>query len=185
MTTVFLDTETLGVDRLAPVWEFAAIRIERDGTESAREHFQIRHNPSFWLTKLQAEAPWFAEGYLARYDADVALWEWEAARRVCDIVRDGAVIAGSNPGFDMERLLILMQRNGIGEPGWHYHPLDVPTMAVGWLAACGGVPPRPWKSDAVSRSMYVEPDKYERHTAMGDVLWSRDLYVAVTGGGVW
>lgn len=190
MTTVFLDTETLGLDRMAPIWEFAAIRMEDDGTESAREHFQIRHNPSFWLAKLQAEAPWFAKDYTERYDGDAAVWEWEAARKVRDIVQGGALIAGSNPGFDMERLLILMQRNGIGVPGWHYHPHDIPSMATGWLAARGLLIPRPWKSNALSSAVGINPSAFERHTAMGDVEWTLDLYTAMVGtsnltGGVW
>ena len=50
--TVFLDCETLGLDRIAPIWEFAALRIDDSGTEVAREHFQIRHDPSFWLDSL-------------------------------------------------------------------------------------------------------------------------------------
>lgn len=185
MTTVFLDTETLGLDRMAPIWEFAAIRIEDDGTESDRAHFQIRHRPEPWLSQLRVDAPTFADDYLNRYDADSAVWEWDAARGVARLVEGGAVIAGSNPAFDMERLLILMQRNGISDPGWHYYPLDVPMMALGRLAARGVLPPRPWKSDGLSRAIGVEPGDYDRHTAMGDVLWTRELYERLTGGEVW
>lgn len=32
---VFLDTETLGLDHDAPVWEFAAIRRQASGTETS------------------------------------------------------------------------------------------------------------------------------------------------------
>ena len=109
--------------------------------------------------------------------------EWVAAERVAAIVKDGAIIAGSNPAFDMERLLILMQRNRFGVPGWHYHPCDVPTMALGWLARGDGPLSRPWKSDALSRAVGVDPDDYARHTALGDVLWTRDLYDTIMGGG--
>lgn len=185
MTTVFLDTECLGLDRMAPIWEFAAIRIEDDGTESAREHFQIRHNPGIWLERFEADAPDFAADYRARYDSASALWPWEAARRVHAIVRGGATIAGSNPGFDMERLLILLQRNGYSDPGWHYCPLDVPTLATGWIAGVAETPLRPWKSDKVSQLADVEPADYARHTALGDVEWTLALYRRVTGGDAW
>ncbi|OMC07087.1 hypothetical protein A5734_03690 [Mycolicibacterium fortuitum] len=170
---------------MAPIWEFAAIRIEDDGTESDRAHFQIRHRPEPWLSQLRVDAPRFAHDYLNRYDAASAVWEWDAARGVARLVEGGAVIAGSNPAFDMERLLILMQRNGISDPGWHYHPLDVPTIAVGWLFGRGGEPERPWKSDAMSRAVGVDPIDYARHTAMGDVEWSMAMYRAATGGEVW
>ena len=102
MTTVFLDCETLGLDRHAPIWEFAAIRIEDDGAESAREHFQILHDPNAhginWLATLPE---WFQRDYAARFKASTALTPAEAAHRVSKIVAGQAVIAGSNPGFDM------------------------------------------------------------------------------------
>lgn len=184
-STVFLDTECLGLHRAAPIWEFAALRIEADGSESAREHFQIQHNPNLcgihWPSTLPEQ---FFTDYVDRYDPATALTQREAADRIAAIVDGKATIAGSNPGFDMERLTDLLDEFDI-TPGWHYHPLDVPTMALGWLSAVDEAPPRPWKSDALSRSMYVDPADYERHTALGDVLWTRDLYRAVTGGGVW
>lgn len=185
MTTVFLDTETLGLDRRAPIWEFAGIRIEDDGTESAREHFQIHHQQNRyginWVTTLP---DWFQRDYHARYRYETAIDMSDAAPRIARIV-DGAVIAGSNPGFDMERLGELLGEFGI-EPGWHYHPLDVPTIAVGWLTARNGsTPPRPWKSDQLSRLAGLDPDDYKRHTAMGDVEWCRDLYESLTDGEVW
>lgn len=185
MATVFLDTETLGLDRAAPVWEFAGLRVEDDGQVSMREHFQIRHHAGFWLDKLTEDAPAFAGDYRARYDEETALWEWDAVRRIRLLTTGGPVIAGSNPAFDMERLETLMHRTGFGAPEWHYHPLDVPTLALGWLAARGNLPVRPWKSDEISAACGIEPEDYDRHTAMGDVLWTRDLYAALNTGGVW
>lgn len=178
MTTVFLDTETLGLDRAAPIWEFATIRINDRGLEEAREHFTIRHTAGNWLATLP-EA--FVRDYQTRYDARTALPPWTAAERIAAITAGRPVIAGSNPSFDMERLGDLLYAQQI-EPDWHYHPCDVPTMAIGWLAARGKLIPRPWKSDELSAAVGVDPSKYDRHTAMGDVLWTRDLYVAITGG---
>lgn len=186
MTTVFLDCETLGLDRHAPIWEFAAIRIEDDGVESEREHFQILHDPHAhgidWLATLPE---WFQRDYAARFKASTALTPAEAAHRVSKIVRGGAVIAGSNPGFDMERLTDLLAVFDL-EPEWHYHPCDVPTMAIGWLSSLSGLTPgRPWKSNELSELVGVDPDNYKRHTAMGDVEWCRDLYDSITDGEVW
>ena len=72
------------------------------------------------------------------------------------------------------------------EPEWHYHPCDVPTMAIGWLTGAeGATPTRPWKSDELTRLIGLDPDDYKRHTAMGDCLWTRDLYDSITDGEVW
>lgn len=183
MTTVFLDTETLGLKRRAPIWEFAAVRIESDGTMSQREHFQIQHDPYRdgvdWVESLPDR---FARDYLNRYDEGDAVPASQAAAVIAEIVQNDAVIAGSNPAFDMERLGDLLDRYGI-TPGWHHHPHDVPTMAVGWLAGQGRPMRRPWKSDAVSAACDIDPADYDRHTAMGDVEWTWDLFVRI--GGTW
>lgn len=186
MTTVFLDTETLGLDRRAPIWEFAALRIENDGIESAREHFQIRHQQRRYGLDWAATLPvWFQRDYQARYRFDQAIDMAAAAPRIAKIVAGKAVIAGSNPGFDMERLGDLLAEFDL-EPDWHYHPLDVPGMVPSWLTARDGrTPPRPWKSDGLSRLVGIDPDDYKRHTAMGDVEWCRDLYESITDGETW
>lgn len=191
MTTVFLDCETLGLDRMAPIWEFAAIRIEDDGSESARMHFQIWHDPMAhrvdWLATLPES---FVRDYQQRYGREgIVLSRRDAAFRVAEIVDGRPIIAGSNPSFDMERLGDLLAVYDI-EPGWHYHPHDIPSMASGWLAARGLLIPRPWKSDALSSAVGINPSAFDRHTAMGDVEWTLDLYTAMVGtsnlvGGVW
>jgi hypothetical protein len=42
----------------------------------------------------------------------------------------------------------------------------------------------PWDSEVLSRAVGVDPNAYERHTALGDARWARDIYDAVTGGAV-
>ena len=109
---VFLDTETTGLSLDDDVWEFAAIRREDDGRETAH-------------------------------------------------------------GF---------------EPGWHYHLIDVENLAVGYLAGRGDNPAPdaigrhvslPWDSNALSLAVGVDPDRFARHTAMGDVLWAKAIYDTV------
>ncbi|MCV7208836.1 hypothetical protein [Mycolicibacterium canariasense] len=181
MTTVFLDTETLGTSRRAPIWEFAAVRVDDNGDQVASEHFQIIHDPKLIDPDLPQS---FRDDYARRYNESDAVPPKLAANAIADIVRDDAVIAGSNPAFDMEKIDRLLGRCGI-TPSWHYHPFDVPGNAVGWLAARGQLIPRPWKSDALSRAVGINPADYDRHTAMGDVEWCWDLYIAITGGDHW
>lgn len=176
---VFLDVETLGLDRMAPIWEFAAIRVTAGGEELCRQAFQIRHEAAFWPESLPES---FRRDYEARYDEDSALWTWDAAKRVQAITDGGAEIAGSNASFDLDRLLILLQRAGIGEPNWYHHPLDIPSMARGFLRRSGVVLTPPYRSDAVSMALGVDPADFARHTAMGDVEWCLAQWRLIEGG---
>ncbi|WP_051728002.1 hypothetical protein [Nocardia brasiliensis] len=127
--------------------------------------------------------------------------EAEAARLVEQWTRD-AHIVGAVPNFDTEVLAAMLRRHGLC-PAWHYHLIDVETLAVGWrygLAAhghsslaCMDAPidcdvdsmplTLPWKSDVLSRACGVEPPTdEERHTAMGDAQWAMRLYDQITGG---
>ena len=173
---VFLDTETMGLDPDAPVWEFAALRCRQGSPVETRE-FLIEHVPGDWLADMPEQ---FADDYRDRYVPNLAIPEWKAAANIATIT-DGAVIIGCNPGFDTERLAKLLRRNGI-EPSWHYHPDDIASMAAAYLAAHGQCPPRPWKSDHLSRLIGVDPADYARHTAMGDVLWCQAQYHTIMSG---
>ncbi len=190
---VFLDTETLGLDPCAPIWEFAAIRRVGGSTISVNIH--IDHDPGPWLADYPER---FREDYERRYRRDTALMEAKAAAIIDGITRD-AHIVGAVPNFDTERLAKLLRRNGF-EPGWHYHLIDIENIVVGWLHGVaqqaitsaqewGETPPAglvgrkielPWKSDDLSRAVGVDPDDYARHTAMGDVKWAMAQWDAVT-----
>lgn len=176
---VFVDVETLGLDREAPIWEFAAIRLGPGDTEPSQSPvvLQILHQPDHWLDTLP-EA--FAADYRARHDIQIAIPRAQAAR-IIHAATDGAIIAGSNPSFDTERLGLLLTAHGI-TPGWHYHPLDIPSMIAGQIARSavqsgsdlgGDLGPVTvlWKSDQLSRRIGVDPGGFGRHTALGDVQW--------------
>lgn len=179
----FLDIETLGLARDAPVWEFAAIRIVGSGSPVKhggvvdRVEFLVEHDTSYG-TGLLPES--FAKDYRARYWSEFAWPAMYAAREIHKIT-DGAIVAGSNPSFDCERLELLLKDHGF-HPAWHYHPLDIPSMAVGWHAANGGTGVK-WRSTELSELVGVQPGDYERHTAMGDVKWCLAQWKAMNGAG--
>lgn len=170
----FLDTETLGLDAAAPVWEFAAIRVNRDGTRDEL-HCQILHQPGHWLDTLPEQ---FAADYHARFDMQAAIPPAMAAKEIQRIT-NYAIIAGSNPSFDTERLTALLARFDL-LPGWHYHPLDIPSMVVGWVASLEFGARLEWNSDALSSVAGVPSSDYPRHTAMGDVQWCLGQWQAMT-----
>jgi hypothetical protein len=116
----------------------------------------------------------------------------------------GLHLAGAVVSFDAERLWKLLRANGEC-PMWHYHLIEVEALAAGWVAAqCigqandgksrGTIPVSvdgkiidningrpPWKSDSLSRAVGVEPDDFDRHTALGDARWAKAIYEAVMG----
>ncbi|MCV7175708.1 hypothetical protein H7H98_08110 [Mycolicibacterium sphagni] len=187
-----MDTETLGLDQDAPVWEFAAIRRDSDGIEVAT-HIFIRHEPEPWLSNFPSP---FRDDYLTRYDHDIAFDEHAAAEHIYDFMRDTTIV-GAVPDFDTTRLTPILVRAGLSAVTirerleleaatsrrhplpWHYHCLDVENAALGYLAGKGQRVPRPWTSDDLSTRLGVNPADYTRHTAMGDVQWIRAQHDAM------
>ena len=97
----------------------------------------------------------------------------------------GAHLVGAVVSFDEERLRRLLRANGV-VPRWHYHLVDVEALAAGYLAGSSvidwseiSVPP--WESHELSTAIGVDPDLFDRHTALGDARWAKAIYEAVIG----
>lgn len=182
---VFLDTETLGVHIDAPIWELAAVRrnFAEDGSYKEHElHIFIHHYAPPWLTGPNALPEQFAADYGRRFRAGSAYGKSGAAEVLSSFLAGRPHIVGAVPNFDTERISHQLLRPAHIPDPWHYHLIDVENLAVGYLAARGGLTEPPYKSDDLSRAIGIEPDGFERHTAMGDVLWVRAQYDAVMGG---
>ena len=83
---------------------------------------------------------------------------------------DGATIVGAVPDFDARHLArFLRQHQQAGT--WHYHLVDVETLAAGRLRR-----PPPWNFDSLLAEFGLAYDETERHTALGDARMVRDLY---------
>lgn len=198
---LFLDTETTGLTLDDDIWEFAAIRREKDGIET-EHHLFVEHDPA----KCAKLPDSFREDHYRRFPgADSTgcagrgrgvVTRDHAAGYVEKLTEDRPHIVGAVPNFDTERLSLLLDRRGC-RWGGHYHLIDVENLAIGWLAhqwrgyadspneeaaakARLATSP-PWNSDDISRAVGVEPPTDERHTAMGDARWARALYDAIVG----
>lgn len=191
---VFMDTETTGLSLDDDIWEFAAIRREPDGTETEL-HLFIEHDRE----KCSRLPEPFREDHYDRFRDHRAIARREAAQKIGHFfVRDASVgkphVVGAVPNFDTERLRLLIAHARWTQSIWHYHLIDVENLAVGYLAHEQNWPigksiddpssviAPPWDSNELSRAVGVDPDQFERHTAMGDVRWAMAIYDAVMGG---
>lgn len=200
---VWLDTETTGLHRQRRAWEIAAIVRPHDGSLVDDIEFSCFVDIAdldlagaepdalaigrFWQRHPQAHLVPLVGTLLGveRKLPDVlpvgaVRREWEALATLAELTK-GAVVHGSNPAFDVETLAPRMAYSRL-EPGWHYHPEDVPSVARGWLLGRGHRDV-PRKSDKVSALCGIDPAKYDRHTALGDCRWTRDLSDAIERDG--
>ncbi|WP_454232189.1 hypothetical protein [Mycolicibacterium fortuitum] len=175
---VFMDTETLGVELDSPIWEFAAVRRDGETGVESELHLFIQHDPDGWLDELPDS---FANDYRARFDESNAFCRSGAARSIASFLGGRPHVVGAVPNFDTARISHqLLAPRGILDP-WHYHLIDVENLAAGFLAATAFPIQPPWNSNELSAAVGVDPEQFDRHTAMGDVLWVRAQYDAVMG----
>lgn len=107
------------------------------------------------------------------------------ATRFASLTAD-RILVGANPSFDEKRLSMLMRAHGVA-PAWHYRPICVEALAVGfirgWDEAIGesrnpAASTLPWSSTKVSEVLGL-PRSAASHTALGDARWVRDLWIKI------
>lgn len=176
MTWCFLDTETTGLGPDDEIWEFAGRRY---GDGDIQElHLFIEHD----VRKAQYLPTPFYKDYTTRYPgAWKSVTSASAASLKIQEFTLGAHIIGANPAFDAEKLAVMLRKYNL-EPKWHYHLLDVENLILGYLLGRGEKVATPWKSEELSRRVGVDPADFQRHTAMGDVLWVEAQWAAVMPG---
>jgi DNA polymerase III epsilon subunit-like protein len=199
----FIDTETTHLDpRHGDAWEIAVIRRREDGVD-AEYVWQVRPDlanadpESLAIGKFHERFAvpddWDAIEFIPsgppmRSTLPEMLFDLQEAL-------SGAVLVGSNPGFDVAFLSKLLWASDRKLP-WHYRPIDIAALAAGYRfgqaasGAYGGdfafpsdLPAQPFSSRKLSKAVGVEPPgDGVAHTALGDARWARDVYDAVTGG---
>lgn len=179
---VFLDTETTSLRHDRRAWEIAL--ITRDTENGDLEHSWFVDADDLDLGNADLNSLRIGRFYDRHPDVcpfpdtdpfgAATIAEPDVLRMLEHSLR-GATIVGAVPNFDAEVLGTRMRAHGIC-PSWHYHLVDVETLAAGALKQ-----PPPWGFDdllAVFGLKYAEAD---RHTALGDARMVRDLYDAVLG----
>jgi len=203
-TIVFIDTETTSLRPDRRAWDVAL--IIREPGEEDREYQWFIEAQDLDLGNADPFALRIGHFY-KRHPAAVTTdffvpnveSEQFVMRHVEHLTR-GAHLVGAVPNFDADVLGARMRDNGL-LPSWHYHLQDVETLIVGYIRglivataeqldaadkptdALWQLPTAlPWNSEDLSRAVGVEPPAGEdRHTALGDARWARDMYDAVMG----
>jgi DNA polymerase III epsilon subunit-like protein len=158
----FCDTETTGLDPdRHEVWEVGLIVDER-------EHHWFLPVDLGRADAIALKIGQFYDRYRLVYPSALGVFATEFA----DLTR-GRHLVGAVISFDEERLRKLLRANGAC-PEWHYHLVDVEALVAGKL----GIAP-PWDSNKLSADMGIDPEQFDRHTALGDARWAKALYEAV------
>jgi hypothetical protein len=116
--------------------------------------------------------------------------EWSAPEALAaDVARllDGATVIGANPTFDANFLTAFLKH--YGQAGtWHYRLRDIGSMAHGWLHGYDKArdrpasrPPIDASTDDFARALGVDPDSFERHSALGDCRLVAAMFDAIEG----
>jgi hypothetical protein len=193
---VFLDTETLGTRLESAIWEVAAIR--RDALTGAEQSLHIFVAHTFHAEYFDLPQS-FRDDYDNRFGAfgaAVALERPEAASAIYNFMTVPAgvpkpIVVGRVPSFDVYRIHHqLLAPTGYREP-WAYATADISNLVLGYLngyrrrvletnSAC----PPPvhglgTKSDQLAREVGIDPERFARHTAMGDCEWVKAQYDAI------
>jgi hypothetical protein len=127
----------------------------------------------------------------AVYDLHAADWAyWSQPRALAAVLApllDRATLIAANPTFDAGFLAAFLRRYGQA-PTWHYRLRDIGSMAWGYLQAKHLPHHIPLvamdaSTDDFARALRVEPDDYERHTAMGDCQLADAMLDVIEWGG--
>lgn len=183
----FVDCETTGLDPdRNEVWEVALILRDGHPSHDTEHVWQLPVD----LARADSAALTIG-GYYERAMAFAVGAEEGPTREFADSIArltHGAHFVGAVPSFDDAFLKRLLRSKGAC-PGWHYHLIDVEALAAGYIAGRGSMskptefnPCPPWNSNDLSRAVGVNPDDFDRHTAMGDACWVRAIYNATVGG---
>lgn len=178
MTLVFLDTETTSLRHDRRVWDIGLIIRTDQGAQREHQWFVDLDDLDLGNADLMSLkiGKFYERHPQARTDTETARHSYVDESDVMEgveVATRHATVVGAVPWFDTDVLGQRMRANGIC-PSWHYHLVDVETLAAGYLRK-----PPPWSFDDLLKEFGLAYDEADRHTAIGDARMVRDLYDAV------
>jgi DNA polymerase III epsilon subunit-like protein len=164
MKLAFVDTETTGLDvNQHEIWEVALMLYE-DGILKTERIWELpvdlgKADPMALKINKFYERSEQSKSDELYYDFSKKM---NFAKEFVQLT-DGAHLVGAIVSFDEERLRKLVHEANQCHM-WHYHIIDVESLAAGHLNLLP-----PWKSTDVWNKLGIEIDESTHHTAMGDV----------------
>ncbi|MDX3070014.1 hypothetical protein PV518_49225, partial [Streptomyces sp. ND04-05B] len=183
----FVDCETTHLDaEIGEAWEVAVILRDQDGEQTTDTEYVWQFAPDTSVADPKAlrigrfeeryKVPPYAEAAFTAHESGhiTPMTRAEAVTAIVNVL-SGAVLVGSNPGFDDRFLRKLL---GPGSAQWHYRPYDIVQLAAARIGA-QAAGPLPWRTHVLSRAVGIEPPTEDTaHTALGDARWARDVHDA-------
>lgn len=201
-TPVIVDCETTGLDPSChQAWEIAMIgrgtgarwlyRIEPDLTTADPRALEIGRFAERTAQMRHATDPdpgalniWDLTGTRRNLWSDPADLAEFLATYLLDVI-----LVAANPAFDAGFISALLAAHGYNPQPWHYRLRDIGSMAYGYLAArrelglyFGEIPPVDAGTDDYARALGVAPEKFDRHSALGDCRLVAAMLDVVDGG---
>jgi DNA polymerase III epsilon subunit-like protein len=182
--TLIVDTETTGLDPSRhEIWELAVIdresgtgylwRLKPDLVKADPGALRVGRYYERTGDMCRTCRPGRVHDLTLDEGDDAAEWSGpEALAAHLAPLLDGATIIAANPAFDAGFLTAFLNHHGEAAT-WHYRLRDIGSMAWGWLQAHHlphhlAVPDMSAGTDDLARELGVEPEKFERHSALGD-----------------
>jgi hypothetical protein len=110
--------------------------------------------------------------------SDPALLAAEVARRL-----DGVTLICASPTFDAPYVSAFLTAYGQSRQPWHHRARDIGSMAFGFLSLLRKVPcpDLDASTDDFARALGVDPDSFERHSALGDCRLAAAMLDVILG----
>lgn len=167
----YTDVETFGLESdRHDVFEFGSVKVYPDGREEEL-HLWLPADVSKASPDALRKNRFFerrVEGY-EQHGVDGKEGAWRIAE-----FTSGATLAGNRISFDEGMVSAYLRKHGLCH-AWNLYTVDVPTFCAGALGLRGAN----FNGKTVSELLGVLlPSDEDRHTAMGDVRWSRRMHEA-------
>jgi hypothetical protein len=194
---VGVDTETISLARTRWPWEVGLVRRDEHGERELQFFvdiplhnadlkaleiggFYTRHPAGRYLSGGTPSEPTYGDPPKAGENGRL-LTPRDAAVTIARWTHD-AVLVGINPGFDTDGFEKLLHRQKL-TGAWHYTPVCVKSLALGWLLGTG-IELQAWElsSDKMAVECGVDlPTDEDRHTALGDARFALRWYDHLVG----
>lgn len=141
---------------------------------------RVGHFAERYLVERSADEP---NDVMRQLTADVmhARTMARSAQGPMEDLRDGGdeplpacYLVGAVPSFDHNMLTRWLGWPDFGEGLWHYHLIDVETLAAGMTRM-----PPPINTRILNLMLGIAEDDDAKHTALGDSVWAMNVYAEV------